>query len=514
MRRILFVFFVASIFVFGSSSIALAGMYTDTEGHWAESAIDAWSDLQVIQGSDGLFRPDDGIIRGEMALILDRIFQYSLTEEDALTEDVPSIENRFSDLLPDMWYTEAVLYVNEAGIILGYEDKVRPEDGITRQEAVVMIARALGLDQTMPDFTLAYGDTALIADWARPAVTTLTALGYITDSPTNFRPEDPITRAEVVVILDNIIDHLWRNSGLYNRYIAGNAVVAGPRTLLINSHITGDLFIAGGESKEVILENTIVDGNIINVANATVTNGVEDTVFFGSKEIPLLYDVVTNRYAAADFVTENGRVQYLAADSEMGIDVSEWQKDIDWEAVASDGIDFAVIRVGYRGYTEGKLNLDSKYYENMTEAQAAGLKLGVYFYSQAISVEEAIEEAEFVLSNLHGYDLTYPIVFDWETAGTADARTNGLDNTVLTDCAIAFCETIAAAGYEPVIYLYGNLAYTRYQLDRLTAYDWWFAGYSETPEFYYNFRIWQYTSSGSVAGIEGRTDMNLCFNPY
>lgn len=503
MRRTLFVLLVASVLVLGCSSMAQASMYTDTQGHWAESAIDTWSDRQVIQGSDGLFRPDDGIIRGEMALILDRIFQYSI-----------AAENTFSDLLPDTWYTEAVLQVNAAGILLGYEDKVRPEDGITRQEAVVMIARALGLDQAMPEFTLPYGDASAVADWALPVVTTLTAAGYITDSPTNFRPNDPITRAEVVVILDNIIDHLWRNSGLYNRYIEGNAVATGPRTLLINSHITGDLFIAGGDSTQVILENTIIDGNIINVSNAIVMDGVADTVFFGSKELPLLYDVATNQYQAVDFVTENGRVLYLAEDAETGIDVSEWQKDIDWEAVAADRIDFAIIRVGYRGNTEGKITLDTKYYENMMEAEAAGLKLGVYFYSQAISVEEAIEEAQFVLSNLNGYDLTYPVVFDWETAGTADARTNGLDNTVLTDCAIAFCETIAAAGYEPVVYIYGDLAYTRYQLDRLTGYDWWFAGYSETPEFYYDFRIWQYTSSGSVAGIEGRTDMNLCFSPY
>lgn len=150
----------------------------------------------------------------------------------------------------------------------------------------------------------------------------------------------------------------------------------------------------------------------------------------------------------------------------------------------------------------------------MLGAGAAGLKLGIYFYSQAITAEEAIEEANFVLENMGNYPLSYPIVFDWETAGTADARTNGLDNTVLTDCALAFCETIAAAGYTPMIYIYSDLAYTRYELDRLTAYDWWYAGYSDTPEFYYHFRIWQYSSSGTVNGVEERTDMNLCFLPY
>lgn len=458
----------------------------------------------MIQGSDGLFRPDDGIIRGEMALILDRIFQYS-----------QAAENRFSDLT-DTWYTEAVLQVNAAGIILGYEDKVRPEDNITRQEAAVMIARALGLDQTMPDFQLPYLDAAEVADWALPVVTTLSAAGYITDSPEYFRPNEAITRAEVVVILDNIIHSIWRKNGLFNTCVEGNMLFAGERILLINSHITGDLFIAGGDTEKVILENTQVDGNIYNVSEAALSYGAQDSIFFGSQELPKLMELPINSYYAADFFTEaNNRVTYLPGEAEIGVDVSEWQKDIDWAAVAADGIDFAFVRIGYRGNTEGKISLDKKYHENMQGAGEAGLKLGIYFYSQAITPQEAVEEANFVLDNLgDDYILDYPIVFDWETAGTSDARTNGLNNTVLTDCALAFCETIANAGYTPVIYIYSDLAYTRYELERLGGYDWWYAGYSGTPEFYYDFRIWQYTSSGSVSGIEGRTDMNLCFYPY
>lgn len=505
MRRIVLVFLIFCFLFFTCSAMASAEMeytYSDTEGHWAAEAIETWSERKVIQGSDGLFRPDDGIIRGEMALILDRIFQYSETGV-----------NHFSDLT-DTWYTEAVLQVNAAGIMLGYEDRVRPEDGITRQEAVVMIARALGLDQMIPEFTLPYADAGAVADWALPVVTVLSAAGYITDSPEFFRPQEPITRAEVVVILDNIIDALWRNNGLFNTYVEGNVLLAGERTLLLNSHITGDLFIAGGDSEKVILENTVVDGNIINLSGAMLSYGAQDTIFFGKNELPVLAGVPLNCYRAEDFIMENERPVYLPGQEKMGIDVSEWQGEIDWQAVAEDGIDFAFIRLGYRGNTEGKLTLDSRYEENMLGAGAAGLKLGIYFYSQAITAEEAIEEANFVLENMGNYPLSYPIVFDWETAGTADARTNGLDNTVLTDCALAFCETIAAAGYTPMIYIYSDLAYTRYELDRLTAYDWWYAGYSDTPEFYYHFRIWQYSSSGTVNGVEERTDMNLCFLPY
>ncbi|MDO4732122.1 MAG: GH25 family lysozyme [Bacillota bacterium] len=502
-RYLLFFFAFLLFFSFSATALALDGSaYTDTEGHWAAAAIETWSERRVIQGSEGLFRPDDGIIRGEMALILDRIFQYS-----------EAAENSFSDL-GETWYTEAVLQVNAAGIMLGYEDLVRPEDGITRQEAVVMIARALGLDQMFPDFQLPYQDSAEVADWALPVVTALTAAGYITDSPEYFRPRDAITRAEVVVILDNIIDDLWRKNGLFNIYVEGNALLAGERILLINSHVTGDLFIAGGDTEEVILENTQVDGNIINFSGAVLSYGAQDHIFFNDQELSLLPGLLPNTYRAEDFLWESGRNIYLPGQVETGIDISEWQAEIDWPAVAADGIDFAIIRLGYRGNTEGRLNLDKRYHENMQAAAEAGMKLGIYFYSQAITPEEAVEEAQFVLENMGDYPLTYPIVFDWETAGTTDARTNGLDNTVLTDCALAFCETIAQAGYLPMIYIYGDLAYTRYELDRLNGYDWWFAGYSDTPEFYYNFRMWQYSSSGSVNGVEVQTDMNLCFLPY
>ena len=503
MRKIILILTLSLVLIFSCTASAWAGTYKDTEGHWAEEAIETWSKLRVIQGDKGLFRPDDGIIRGEMALILDRIFQYSV-----------AAENSFSDLT-DTWYTEAVLQANAAGIMLGYLDKVRPEDGITRQEAVVMIARCLGLDKFMPDFKLPYRDASAVADWALPVVTNLTAAGYITDSPEYFRPKEPITRAEVVVILDNIIDSLSRSNGLFNIYVEGNAVLAGERVLLINSHITGDLFIAGGDTKQIILENTVVDGYIYNVSQATLTYGAQEEIFFGSRVLPRLEDVPVNGYEAEDFaIDDKGRVVYLAGETEAGIDVSEWQGDIDWQAVAADGIQFAFVRLGYRGNTQGKLVLDSKYKQNMAGARAAGLKLGVYLYSQAITPEEAIEEADFILDNLGDYDLDYPIAFDWETAGTTDARTNGLGKKTLTDCAIAFCQRIAQAGYKPVIYIYSDLAYTRYDLDRLTDYEWWYAGYSNAPEFYYDFRTWQYTSSGQVNGIKGNTDMNLCFRPY
>lgn len=490
------------------SAGAMAATYTDTAGHWAENAIEKWSALEVIQGDQGLFRPDDGIRRGEMALIIDRVMKYGEVAE-----------NPFSDL-PDTWYTEAVLKLNAAGVMLGAHGLARPEDGILREEAMVMIARAMGMDMMFADIEeLPYGDAASISDWAYVAIAYLTAGGYITDSPEVFRPQEYITRAEVVTVFDNIVKKLWRVDGLYNASVQGNTLIANTKTMLINSDIDGHLIIAGGLTEKVILEKTNISGQIINKSGAeiiTIPSGSLNSgnVLFRGEEYPALAAVPRNSYRAKDFyIASNNRLIYDSANghSEAGVDVSEHQADIDWQRVAADGIEFAFIRLGYRGYTEGKISLDLLYQQNMAGAQSMGLDTGVYFFSQAISVAEAVEEANFVIANLAGYSIDLPVVFDWEAVGSADARTNNISQQTLTDCAIAFCETIAAAGYQPMLYLYGDLAYVNYDITRLTAYPWWFAGYSNTPDFYYHFDWWQYTSSGKVDGIEGRADLNIRF---
>ena len=202
----------------------------------------------------------------------------------------------------------------------------------------------------------------------------------------------------------------------------------------------------------------------------------------------------------------------------LGIDVSSYQGNIDWQEVAADGIEYTFIRVGFRGYGTGSLNLDQYFEQNIQGALAAGLDVGVYFFSQAITVEEAIEEAELVLDAIKGYNVTFPVVFDWEPISSSSARTNGLSSDVLTDCAIAFCERVRADGYTPMVYFNQNVGYTRYQLDRLTDYDFWYAQYPSKsamyPAMYYNYQIWQYTSSGTVAGISGSVDMNISWKKW
>ena len=150
---------------------------------------------------------------------------------------------------------------------------------------------------------------------------------------------------------------------------------------------------------------------------------------------------------------------------------------------------------------------------NLTGAQAAGIKTGVYFYSQAISAEEAAEEARYVLEKLAGRGLQYPVVFDWEIYSKT-ARSANVDKATLTDCAIAFCDTVAMAGYTPMIYIGREVGYMRLDRTRLTGYDFWFAQYAAKPNMYYDYRIWQYSDKGSVPGVEGKVDMNIALIPY
>lgn len=151
--------------------------------------------------------------------------------------------------------------------------------------------------------------------------------------------------------------------------------------------------------------------------------------------------------------------------------------------------------------------------QNLKGASEAGIDMGVYFYSQAVTVEEAEEEAAFVLDSIKDYDIKYPVVFDMEETGTDNARTAQLSAEQKTDITIAFCEKVKAAGYTPMIY--GNIEWMmdHVELERLTQYPKWFAQYFNKPFFPYEFQMWQYTNEGSVPGIEGGVDLNLCFFP-
>ena len=227
--------------------------------------------------------------------------------------------------------------------------------------------------------------------------------------------------------------------------------------------------------------------------------------------------VEANSLTAEDFSDRSGCPTYTGSDYQVlrGIDVSEHQHEIDWAQVAASGVDYAYVRLGYRGYTEGGLFEDPYFRANVEGALANGLQVSVYFFSQAISVQEAIEEAEYVLARIRDYNITLPVVYDWEKInGETAARTDNLDFSILNDCAVAFCDTMKNAGYAPAIYFNRHLGYYGYDLSRMTDYDFWFAlPESPFPNFYYAVDMWQYSFTEQVPGIAEPTDMNLIFIP-
>ncbi len=236
-----------------------------------------------------------------------------------------------------------------------------------------------------------------------------------------------------------------------------------------------------------------------------------------------LEGVPVNAFAKEEFRLVDGSPVYYGEQftALRGVDVSEHQYDIDWKQVADSGVDFAYIRIGRRGYTEGGLFSDPWFEKNYRGAKENGLQVGVYFYSQAISPEEALEEAEFTLNALQDRVPDLPIVYDWEYVSNEDApiaRTRDLDMETRTDCAVAFCRRIQDADFDAAVYFNRQIGYHGYDLSLLTDYDFWFALPMNPPDlcwpsFYYKLDMWQYSISESVPGIEGPVDMDLIFVP-
>lgn len=220
--------------------------------------------------------------------------------------------------------------------------------------------------------------------------------------------------------------------------------------------------------------------------------------------------------SAACFGSENGYKTYISdtVTASLGLDVSSHQGYIDWNAVAESGVDYVILRAGYRGYGDGSIHQDEYFEANIAGATQAGLSVGVYFFSQALSQEEAEAEAHTVLSLVEGYCLDYPIYFDWEPVSDDSARTATISSSELTACAKRFCQTVEEAGYRAGIYFNLSMAMHHYQLYELKDYEFWLAEYQDTPSYPYSFGMWQYTNQGTVPGIDTSVDLNLCFKAY
>ena len=222
-----------------------------------------------------------------------------------------------------------------------------------------------------------------------------------------------------------------------------------------------------------------------------------------------------NTLQKENFSTENGYIVYTENGqraSISGIDISSYCGEIDWNRVKSAGIDFVMVRLGGRGYGEkGEIYKDDRALEYIKGAQAQGIKAGGYFFSQATTTNEAIEEADYVKEILGDTKLDFPVAYDWEIIKDEEARTDKVTPAQATECARAFCQEAASYGYTPMIYSTSRELYFKYDLTKLANYDIWYCEYANTPELYYQFSMWQYSETGKVDGIEGNVDLNICF---
>lgn len=195
---------------------------------------------------------------------------------------------------------------------------------------------------------------------------------------------------------------------------------------------------------------------------------------------------------------------------QFGIDVSKWQGNIDWDKVNNAGVEFVMIRAGYRGSKTGALVEDPNFLVNIRGAKKAGLKVGVYFFTQAVNEVEAVEEASMVIALCDGYNLDYPVIIDSEGAG-GEGRADSLDVETRTKVCEAFCETIESAGYEAGVYASRSWYNANLETDELDDYRIWLAEYRSTPLYSGYYDMWQYTSKGKIDGIEGNVDLNISY---
>ena len=195
----------------------------------------------------------------------------------------------------------------------------------------------------------------------------------------------------------------------------------------------------------------------------------------------------------------------------MGIDVSKWNGTIDWNAVKNSGVSYVIIRCGYRGSSQGTLIEDPKFKSNIRGATAAGLKVGVYFFTQAVDEVEAVEEASMVLELIQGYRISYPVFLDVESSG---GRADSIDKATRTAVCKAFCQTIQNAGYTAGIYANKTWLDKKINTSELSSYKIWLAQYAASPTYTGRYDLWQYTSTGRVSGISGNVDLNLSYLGY
>ncbi len=231
----------------------------------------------------------------------------------------------------------------------------------------------------------------------------------------------------------------------------------------------------------------------------------------------LYYYDASGKYVTGEQVIQGAKYTFasdgslVVGNGAFGIDVSKWNGTIDWNAVKNSGVNYVIIRCGYRGSSSGVLVTDPKFAANIKGATAAGIKVGVYFFSQAVNKNEAVEEASMVLELIKGYTISYPVFLDVEASG---GRADKIDTATRTEVIKAFCETIQGAGYTAGVYANKSWLTNKIDTSQLGRYKIWLAQYASAPTYSGRYDMWQYKSTGKVTGISGDVDMNWSYLGY
>lgn len=328
----------------------------------------------------------------------------------------------------------------------------------------------------------------------------------------SFGPEDPITREQIAALLWNQQEQ--REARAPASFI-DQADISDWARGAVNWAYEANMMRGTDTGSFLPRDNTTRAQGAVIIMNYAKT-------FYGLQlgyTLPTPRTIAANRYFNDAYsLDDNGYLSYQAGPYTRGIDVSSHQKEIDWRRVAATGMSFAMIRAGYRGYGSGNIVKDDYFDANMRGALFNGMQVGVYFYSQALTPAEAVEEANQLLAWIGDYPVTYPVVFDWEEMDRDDSRTQGTDGNTVTACALAFCKVIEDAGFIPMTYGSPKKVYTDgILLEYLQDYPFWLANYTRNTEptsFRYHYHMWQYSSTGQVDGINGNVDLNICLTDW
>jgi len=237
---------------------------------------------------------------------------------------------------------------------------------------------------------------------------------------------------------------------------------------------------------------------------------------FSNEDTKPLYDkngIYYHNFDLSKLKLENDKFYYEDDNyySILGVDVSTFQKEVDYKVLKDEGIEFVYIRAGYRGSSSGNLFIDEMMETHYSNAKKEGLLIGFYFYSQAINVDEAIEEAKFLLDITKEYETDLPYCFDGEKSMNQLARTNFIIPEIKEDVMHTFSNTIIENGNDVIIYANKEYINKNYNIKELVSYKLWYAQYALKPDYLYPFYIWQYTNTGEINGIKGNADLNIMF---